>query len=197
MPSPVGSIAARKLPPMGSEGMDATADIRTSNFKTWVLQDWEANRGVADSQFILLSFRTAQWGVHRLPKGPGRLVGLAWIVLSRVLGIDIPPSTEIGPRLHLWHYFGIVVHPKSRLGPDCHLRHGVTIGNKGSARETEVPVIGQGVDFGAYSAVIGPITVGDRTKLGTHTVLTKSVPAGSVVVGNPGVVIRVDEEPRS
>jgi serine acetyltransferase len=164
-----------------------------NGFKVWILQDWKINSQLPDSQAILVWFRLAQWAHSRWPSPFDSIVVASWLIISRVLGIDIPVSTYIGPRLHLWHYFGIVIHPNARLGADCQLRHGVTIGNKGSDHELEVPDIGSGVDFGAYSAVLGQIEVGNNVKVGAHAILTKSVPAGVTVVGNPGKVIRTLE----
>ena len=49
-----------------------------------------------------------------------------------------------------------------------------------------------GVDIGAGAAVIGPITLGKGAVIGANAVVTKDVPPGGVVVGNPGKVIKVN-----
>jgi len=41
--------------------------------------------------------------------------------------------------------------------------------------------------------VIGAVHVGDHARIGALAVVTKSVPAWAVVVGNPGRVIRIDD----
>ena len=46
--------------------------------------------------------------------------------------------------------------------------------------------------------MIGDIHVGDHARIGALAVVTKSVPAWGVAVGNPGRVIRIDEpEPQA
>jgi serine O-acetyltransferase len=68
------------------------------------------------------------------------------------------------------------------------LRQGVTIGDKGDG--SGAPVLGSGVDLGAYAQLIGPVTVGDQAVIGAMAVVVKDVPAGATVVGNPARIIR-------
>ncbi|HEY4829172.1 MAG TPA: hypothetical protein VIH85_20535, partial [Solirubrobacteraceae bacterium] len=112
-----------------------------------------------------------------------------------VLGVELPVSTTIGPRLRLYHPHGIVLNPNCTLGSDCHLRHGVTVGNRVDRMGNEVGVasIGDYVELGAGCVVIGNVHVGDHARVGALAVVLDSVPAWGIVVGNPGRVIRVDE----
>lgn len=54
------------------------------------------------------------------------------------------------------------------------------------------PWIGRNVWIGAHCVVYGDIRIGDGVTILPHTVLTRSVPAGAVVEGNPARV-RLDE----
>jgi serine acetyltransferase len=49
---------------------------------------------------------------------------------------------------------------------------------------------GSGVVIGAGAKILGPISVGNHSLIGAGTILTKDVPSYSVVVGNPGQVIK-------
>lgn len=116
------------------------------------------------------------------------LVRHAWYfflysVVRLIVGIDLPRTVAVGPRLMIHHFGGIIVHPQATIGADCVLRHGVTIGERrpGGA----VPTIGNGVVFGAYAQVLGSVHVGDGATIGALSLVLHDVEAGRTVVGQP------------
>jgi len=52
------------------------------------------------------------------------------------------------------------------------------------------PTIGNGVVLGSNAVVLGPIAIGDCSKIGSGAVVIKPVPADSTAVGVPARVIR-------
>ena len=166
----------------------------TGKWKNWIVQDWAANAGYPDSRLILVAFRFTQWARARW--GPlGRVVvAVYWLVSARVIGIELLPSTRIGPGLQLPHPNGIVVNPTVRIGANCLLRHQVTIGNSTLRDGTElgIPVIGDNVEFGAGAVVVGGIHVGDHARVAALSLVTRDVPAWGVVMGNPARLVRID-----
>jgi serine acetyltransferase len=169
--------------------------VRNWALRDWVFQDWSANEGCRDAQLILVWFRLAQWARRRWGKA-GRLLSVLYRISTYILlGIEIPPQVEIGPRLRLFHPHAIVLHPGVRMGTDCCLRQSVTIGNKIDRRGVEGPAatIGSDVEFGAGCVVVGDLHVGDHARIGALTVVSRSVPSWGVVVGNPGQVVRVEQ----
>jgi serine O-acetyltransferase len=48
--------------------------------------------------------------------------------------------------------------------------------------------LGNNVVVGAGAKILGPITIGDNTRIGANSVVVKDVPPNSVVVGVPGRV---------
>jgi serine acetyltransferase len=52
------------------------------------------------------------------------------------------------------------------------------------------PVLRDGVEVGAHAVIIGPVTVGANAIIGAAAVVTKDVPPGPVMVGNPAKVLR-------
>lgn len=163
--------------------------------RAWILQDWETNAGDPDIQVFLAWFRTAQWAYNHWGV-LGRLIYTPYTLISSTfLGIELPVSCTIGPRLRVYHKIGIVIHHECTIGSDCQLRHGVTLASKfDRERKTIVyPSVGDYVDLGAGCAVMGDIHVGDYAEIGAHAVVTKSVPPWAVVVGNPGRVIRIGD----
>jgi acetyltransferase-like isoleucine patch superfamily enzyme len=51
------------------------------------------------------------------------------------------------------------------------------------------PTVKRGAKIGANSTLLPGVVIGENALVGAGTVVTKDVPAGSVVVGNPGKVI--------
>lgn len=101
-------------------------------------------------------------------------------------GISIPPQATIGPGLRIFHFGQIFINAKTVIGGNCTLRQGVTIGSVNE--EQGAPIIGDNVDFGFSSAVIGNIRVGNNVNVGAMTLVTKDVPSNSTVKGIPGKV---------
>ncbi len=69
--------------------------------------------------------------------------------------------------------------------------HQVTLGNADfTSTGKRHPIVGNNIIIGAGAKLLGPVIVGENTKIGAGTILTKDVPSNSVVVGNPGKVIK-------
>lgn len=82
--------------------------------------------------------------------------------------------------------YGIVVSGEATLGDEVVIRQQVTIGNKGTGEGADdCPIIGDRVDIGAGAKIIGGITIGENSKIGANAVVTKSLPANSILVGVP------------
>lgn len=56
--------------------------------------------------------------------------------------------------------------------------------------QTSDIVVGTNCFFGYGASVLGSVKIGHGCIVGAHTVITKNVPPFSIVVGNPGVVIK-------
>lgn len=159
--------------------------------------DWSANRGNPKGQLVLVFFRLAQW-CRNLPE-PWWLLTIPVLVTYRLgvewgMGIELRFKTKVGPGLRLFHGQGLVVHEGTVFGSGCTLRQNTTIGNKSLPDGTPsvCPAIGDNVDIGANSVVIGPITVGSSSVIGAGSVVVKDVPADAIVAGNPARVLRTN-----
>jgi len=136
-------------------------------------------------------FRMAQ-ACHRLPPA---LRWIGWphlaaysLIVEWELGMELSYKATIGPGLRLFHGTALVIHEKAILGKNVTLRHCTTIGNR---RETDdVPVIGDDVEIGCNSVVIGRITIGNRAKIGAGSVVLHDVAPGDTVAGNPARPIK-------
>lgn len=154
-----------------------------------VKSDISVNVGNPKGCFVLVAFRLGHALRSRQPNIPvlTPIYGVLYrVIIEWVLGIEIPWKTTIGHSTRLYHGTALVINDKAILGDRVILRHGVTIGHLGPG--LPAPRIGDDVEFGSNSIVIGDIDVGDRTIIGSGAVLTKSVPADSVVRGNPAQI---------
>jgi serine O-acetyltransferase len=117
-------------------------------------------------------------------------------VLSRVsqllFTVDIAYQADIGPGFVLRHPADIVIGRGCRVGCDVTMFNGVTLGNRfsGSAdRPDGSPIIGDRVFIGTGAKILGPVEVGSGATVGANAVVTRSVPPGAVVAGNPSRIV--------
>jgi serine O-acetyltransferase len=118
----------------------------------------------------------------------GRMFFLARLVnhWSRWLtAIDIHPGAKIGKNFFIDHGF-TVIGETAEIGDNVTIYQCVTLGGtnpangKGGKRH---PTIGDNVIIGSGAQVIGPITVGDRARIGANAVVTDDVPEGATMIG--------------
>lgn len=114
-----------------------------------------------------------------------RIVSRMFSNWSRFLtGIEIHPGAAIGRRVVIDHGMGVVIGETAVVGDDVLIYHGVTLGGKEYTTAKRHPTIGNRVLLGAGAKIIGNITIGDDAKIGANAVVTKDVPAGTVVVSS-------------
>ena len=80
--------------------------------------------------------------------------------------VEIHPAAKIGRGLFMDHGSGIVIGETAEVGDDVTLYQGVTLGGTGFARGKRHPTVGNEVMIGAGSKLLGPIEIGDRSKVG-------------------------------
>jgi UDP-2-acetamido-3-amino-2,3-dideoxy-glucuronate N-acetyltransferase len=86
-------------------------------------------------------------------------------------GLRVEDDVFIGPNVT----FTNDLFPRSKLYPDMFL-------------QTHIKA---GASIGGGAVIIPGLTIGEKAMVGAGSVVTKSVPAGAVVVGNPARVIRL------
>lgn len=103
--------------------------------------------------------------------------------ISRTItGIEIHPGAQIGKRLVIDHGVGCVIGETAIIGDDCIIFHGVTLGGVKFDPVKRHPTVGNHVLIGTGAKVLGPITIGDRSKIGANSVVMKDLPPDSVIV---------------
>jgi len=109
-----------------------------------------------------------------------------------ITGIEIHPGAKIGRGLFIDHGMGVVIGETTIIGDNVTLYQGVTLGGTGKQKTKRHPTLGNNVVVGAGAKVLGNITIGDNSYIGSNAVVVKDVPANSTIVGVPGRITKQD-----
>ncbi len=118
--------------------------------------------------------------------------------LSRFFtGIEIHPGAKIGKNLFIDHGMGVVIGETSEIGNNVTIYHAVTLGgispsidSESQRNEKRHPTIGNEVVIGSGAQVIGPVNVGNGSRIAANAVVVNDVPANSTMVGIPAKIIK-------
>ncbi len=105
-------------------------------------------------------------------------------------GIEIHPGATIGEGFFIDHGMGVVIGETTEIGNNVTLYQGVTLGGTGKEKGKRHPTIRDNVVISADATVLGPIEIGENSRVGAGAVVIQSVPPNSTVVGVPGRVVR-------
>jgi acetyltransferase-like isoleucine patch superfamily enzyme len=116
--------------------------------------------------------------------------------------ISIGRGSKVGERAYIWagdSSSSVTIGDDCRLGPEVF----VTASDYGLAPDAKIAeqernerdvVIGNDVWLGARVFVGAGVTIGDGSVVSAGSVVTKSLPPGSVAVGNPARIVRRRED---
>ena len=107
-----------------------------------------------------------------------------------ITGIEIHPGATFGKRVFIDHGMGVVVGEAAFVGDDVLIYQGVILGGTSTEKTKRHPTIEDGVIIGAGAKVMGNITIGKYSKIGTGAVVLKDVPPESTCVGVPGRIVK-------
>ena len=110
--------------------------------------------------------------------------------ISRFLtSIEIHPGAKIGRRFFIDHGMGVVIGETAEIGDDVLMYQGAVLGGTSLKKEKRHPTIGNNVVIGTGAVALGAITVEHGARIGSGSVVVKSVPPGVSVVGIPGRIV--------
>jgi len=107
-----------------------------------------------------------------------------------ITGIEIHPGAVIGRRFFIDHGMGVVIGETAEIGDDCMMYHGVTLGGTSWDKAKRHPTLKDGVIIGAGAKILGPITLGKNVRVGSNSVVVRSIDDNCTVVGIPGRVLK-------
>lgn len=109
---------------------------------------------------------------------------------SKKTGIEIHPAVQIGKRFFIDHGTGVVIGETTVIGDDVTIYQGVTLGGTGKDTGKRHPTIGNNVMIGAGAKVLGPLVIGDNSKIASGAVVLNDIPPDSTAVGVPARVVK-------
>ena len=116
-------------------------------------------------------------------------------------GIEIHPGAKLGKNLFIDHGMGVVIGETSVVGDNVTIYHAVTLGGSSPSIDSEKqrhekrhPTIGHDVVIGSGAQIIGPVRVGNNSRIAANAVVVKDVPENATMVGIPAKAVRLDNK---
>jgi maltose O-acetyltransferase len=104
--------------------------------------------------------------------GPGVFLNFNCVILD-VVAVTIGEATQIGPAVQIY----AADHPRDPAQRNAGIEFGRPVG------------IGRNVWIGGGAIILPGVSIGDDAIVGAGSVVTRDVPGGSTVVGNPARII--------
>ncbi len=137
--------------------------------------------------------------IHRHISHPLYKIGLRFMsrfisqMMRFLTGIEIHPGAKIKEGCFIDHGMGVVIGETARIGKNCVLFHGVTLGGTGKHKKKRHPTLGDNVHVGSQATILGPIKIGNNSKIGAETfIINKTIPPNCTVVGVPAKIVKVN-----
>lgn len=151
--------------------------------------------GVAFVNLITGSTRVRHQTTQKIVEAGGQLANLIHpsidLTMTRIgVGLYLQESVilqahvEVGDNSSI--HMATAVGHESKIGSSVFIAHAVSI--SGNCQ------IGDGTFIGTNATILPRVTIGQWATIGAGAVVTKNVPDFAVVVGNPGRVIKINEE---
>jgi serine O-acetyltransferase len=187
----------RQVPPLPSG--DKNENPRGIGFLALIAEDFRTyDRNVMEPGFWAVAIhRFGNWRMGLRAKPVRAPATVVYRTLRTAVhwgwGIKLDYTVKLGRRVRIWHHGGMVLGARS-IGDDVHIRQNTTFGIPRRTELNAKPIIGDRVDIGCGAVLLGHIRIGADSVIGANSVVTRDVPAGSLVVGNPARVVTIMAE---
>ena len=116
-------------------------------------------------------------------------------LIRHVYGAEVHWQSRWEPGINLVHGNGLVVGKGATVRHGCVILHNVTLGDAFDPATGRIggPSLGRNVHIGPGCTLLGPINIGDGSKLMAGSMLDSSVPPRSLVRPTPALVSRRDD----
>lgn len=121
---------------------------------------------------------------------------LFWLLNRIIFSVDIEPKAKLAGGLVIVHGSGIVIGSYVQSYGPLKIYQGATLGENQNRKkiindkEISMPQVFPGVIIGINAVVIGPIVIGENSRIGSNAVVTKDVEENTTIVGVNKKLIR-------
>lgn len=160
----------------------------------YIFQDWKANKFSFKGRMILFLFRLFSLinsnKITKIVFYP--IIFIYRIIVEWIFGIEINLNTKVGKNFKLFHGQSLVINGTSTIGENCLFRNSITIGSKilEDGTNTKAATIGNNVEVGSNTVIIGDIKIGNNVVIGAGSVVIKDIPDNVIIAGNPAKIIK-------
>ena len=116
-------------------------------------------------------------------------------------GIEIHPGAKIGKNLFIDHGMGVVIGETAEIGHNVTIYHAVTLGgiapsinSENQRNEKRHPTIGNDVVIGSGAQIIGPVKIGNGSRIAANAVVVNDVPDNATMIGIPAKAVKVGNQ---
>ncbi|MEZ4272486.1 MAG: glycosyltransferase [Myxococcota bacterium] len=111
-------------------------------------------------------------------------------MIRHMYGAEIHWDAEISPGVSIIHGNGLVISHGAKISSGCILFHNVTLGEgiDVETRQIGSPTLEKNVHIGPGATLLGPIVIGEGSKIMAGTVVTQSLPPNSIAKPPQAVV---------
>ena len=97
-------------------------------------------------------------------------------------------SVTVKSGVQLWD--GVTVEDNVFIGPNVTFTNDLFPRSKVYPKKFERTILKKGCSIGANATILAGVTIGENAMIGAGSVVTKDVPANTVVIGNPAKVLK-------
>lgn len=110
--------------------------------------------------------------------------------ITKKYGLEISVDANIGEYFYIGHPYNISIGPGTKIGDCVHIHKNCVIGVENRGKRKGIATIGNNVWIGINSVIVGKVTIGNDVLIAPNSYVNFDVPSHSIVIGNPGVIIR-------
>lgn len=174
-----------------------TTNCNPNGIGFWALvaEDFRTHDSDLASQgfWALFWHRFGNWRMSIKPRALRIPFSILYRVMAKLVewsaGISLPYTVQVGRRVCLEH-FGSMILVAHKIGDDVIIRQNTTFGINNLDNRNDRPIIGNNVEIGTGSVILGAIHVGDNVVIGANAVVIRDIPRSCVAVGVPARIVR-------